>query len=167
MSSSHKFVIDTNIFIEAYKRYYSFDIAPSFWDALLQHAENGNIISIDRVKQEINSFHKNDELSEWANHHFAQWFEPTDKIEVLRTYQEIITWAVQQGQYFEAAKREFASAADSWLIAFAKTYNFIVVTHEQFRPNSQSRIFIPNVCHAFNVPYVDTFDMLRRLSIKF
>lgn len=30
MSSRHKFVIDTNIFIEAYKRYYSFDIAPSF-----------------------------------------------------------------------------------------------------------------------------------------
>jgi len=104
MSSSHKFVIDTNIFIEAYKRYYSFDIAPSFWDALLQHAENGNIISIDRVKQEINSFHKNDELSEWANHHFAQWFEPTDKIEVFRTYQKLLLGLFSRGNILRRQK---------------------------------------------------------------
>jgi len=71
MSSNRKFVMDTNVFIEAYKRYYSFDIAPSFWNALVQHAENGHIISIDRVKQEMNSFHKEDELSKWANEHFA------------------------------------------------------------------------------------------------
>jgi hypothetical protein len=88
-------------------------------------------------------------------------------VEVISTYREIITWAVQQDQYFDIAKSEFASAADSWLIAFAKTYNFTVVTHEQFHPDSKRRIFIPNVCHAFNVPYSDTFDMLRRLSIKF
>jgi hypothetical protein len=28
----------------------------TFWNALLQHAGNGNIISIDRVKQKINNF---------------------------------------------------------------------------------------------------------------
>jgi len=167
MSSNYTFVIDTSVFIEAYKRYYSFDIAPSFWNALVQHAESGHIISIDRVKQEMNSFHKEDELSKWANEHFVEWFEPTDKPEVISTYGHIITWAVQQDQYYDAAKNEFASAADSWLIAFAKTYNFTVVTHEQFDPNSKRRILIPNVCHAFNVPYVDTFDMLRCLGVKF
>ncbi|ANB57527.1 hypothetical protein GFC29_1375 [Anoxybacillus sp. B7M1] len=61
MSSSHKFVIDTNVFIEAYTRYYSFGIAPSFWNALIQHAENGHVISIDRVKQQLNRLHKEDE----------------------------------------------------------------------------------------------------------
>ncbi|KIQ93679.1 hypothetical protein LH47_02227 [Anoxybacillus thermarum] len=84
MSSNRKFVIDTNVFIEAYKRYYSFDIALFFWKALVQHAENGHIISIDRGK--LNSFHKEDELSKWVNEHFAEWFEPTDNPEVISTY---------------------------------------------------------------------------------
>ncbi|WP_311975598.1 DUF4411 family protein [Anoxybacteroides rupiense] len=34
--------------------------------------------------------------------------------------------------------------ADSWLIAFAKTYHFTVVTDR----NSKRRTLIPNVCRA-------------------
>ncbi|MEK4381930.1 DUF4411 family protein [Aeribacillus sp. FSL K6-2848] len=166
MSSNNKFVLDANVFIEAYNRYYSFDIAPSFWNALFEHAKSGNIISIDRVKQEINNFHKDDELSKWINNNFAQWFEPTDKEEVIYTYRKIITWAVNQNQYLDIAKNDFASVADSWLVAFAKTYNFIVVTHEQFNADIKKRIPIPNVCREFNVQYVNTFEMLRRLNIK-
>ncbi|PIC03990.1 DUF4411 domain-containing protein [Anoxybacillus flavithermus] len=41
------------------------------------------------------------------------------------------------------------------------------MTHEQFEPNSKRRILIPNVCRAFNVLYMDTFDMLRCLRVKF
>ncbi|WP_257722830.1 DUF4411 family protein [Anoxybacillus sp. B2M1] len=28
-------------------------------------------------------------------------------------------------------------------------------------------MLIPNVCRAFNVPYTNTFDILRRLGVKF
>lgn len=27
-----KYILDANVFIEAHRRYYSFDIAPSFWN---------------------------------------------------------------------------------------------------------------------------------------
>lgn len=52
MSSNYTFVMDTNVFIEAYKRYYSFDIAPSFWNALVQHAESGRINKISQRTRE-------------------------------------------------------------------------------------------------------------------
>lgn len=46
------YLLDTNVFIEAARRYYSFDIAPAFWTALLYYAEKGNLHSIDKVKDE-------------------------------------------------------------------------------------------------------------------
>jgi len=30
------YVLDANVFIEAARRYYAFDIAPKFWDTLIQ-----------------------------------------------------------------------------------------------------------------------------------
>lgn len=50
------FVLDANIFVEAHKRYYSFDIAPGFWQALKQKAEENLLISIDRIYSEIDKF---------------------------------------------------------------------------------------------------------------
>jgi len=36
-----EYVLDANVFIEAARRYYAFDIAPPFWESLVQHAANG------------------------------------------------------------------------------------------------------------------------------
>jgi hypothetical protein len=45
------FVLDAAVFIEAHRRYYAFDLAPKFWGSLVQHAEHGQVESIDHVKQ--------------------------------------------------------------------------------------------------------------------
>jgi len=47
------FLLDTSVFIQAARSFYSFDIVPSFWESLLRHAEKGEVVSIDRVKDEI------------------------------------------------------------------------------------------------------------------
>ncbi|HZK56157.1 MAG TPA: DUF4411 family protein [Desulfosporosinus sp.] len=161
-----KFLLDANIFIEAYQRYYSFDIAPAFWNALQQGAEAGKLISIDRVFQEINSYDDEDRLKLWANNEFSKWFASTDDEAVFNAYREIINWAVNQPQFFDSAKTEFASVADSWLIAFAKAHNYTVVTHEIYSADVRRRILIPNVCRAFDIPYINTFEMLRKLNIR-
>ena len=161
-----KYLLDANIFIEAYQRYYSFDIAPSFWDALQQNAEAGKLISIDRIFQEINSFDDTDMLKHWANEEFINWFESTDDETVFKTYRDIIQWAIDQTQFTVPAKNEFASVADSWLIACAKTRNYTIVTHEVYNEQIKRKIPIPNVCRAFDIPYINTFEMLRRLGIK-
>lgn len=59
-----EFVLDANVFIEAARRYYAFDLAPGFWESLIHYAKNGRIRSIDRVKQELER--GKDQLAEWG-----------------------------------------------------------------------------------------------------
>ena len=53
MTSNTIFIPDANVFMEASRRYYAFDIAPPFWEALSVHIKNQHIIIIDRIMSEI------------------------------------------------------------------------------------------------------------------
>jgi len=79
----------------------------------------------------------------------------------------MVNWAYGQSQFSDAAKSEFASVADGWVVAYAAANDLIVVTHEQFAPDARRKIPIPNVCIEFDVEYVNTFEMLRTLGEKF
>ena len=59
----------------------------------------------------------------------------TDDELVLQEYRKVITWVMEQTQFSDAAKAEFASVADSWLIAYSKAYDFTIVTNEQYQPH--------------------------------
>lgn len=166
MKNKVKFLLDTNVFIEAYRRYYSFDIAPSFWELLEKFAESGKIISIDRIGNELKKGNNDDPLRNWAITNFDQWFMSTDDQNVFSAYRIIIEWVQKQVQFREYAKAEFASVADSWLIAYALAYNHTIVTHEEYNKDAKKRVLIPNVCKAFNIPYINTFDMLRALKAE-
>jgi hypothetical protein len=167
------YVLDTNVFIEAYKRYYSFDIAPGFWAALLKYAKQEEIISIDRVQDELNDGYdlKNpnepDKLAIWAMDKFQPYFMTTETEDVLQEYGKIINWVHNSNNYKPAVVNEFADLtnADCWLIAYAKAYDKTLVTDEIYS-NTKKKIPIPNVCKEFDVHYVNTFQMLRNLGIK-
>jgi len=155
------YVLDTNILIDAHRRYYSFDIAPCFWRVLLELAKQGSVVSIDRVKQEL--IHNNDLLSDWAVTHFDPWFKSTDDEEVLGAYRDIMNWSFEQDQYNNYAKVELAETADSWLVAYASANDCIVATHEVYSRNAKNVIPIPNICKQFGVQFKNTFEMLRDL----
>jgi hypothetical protein len=160
------YVLDANVFIEAARHYYAFDIAPKFWDSLIQYAANGVIESIDRILDpELNK--GKDELAEWANSNFSHAFHSTNEHAVIESYGRVMTWVQDQSQYTDAAKAGFANEADGWLVAYAMAKGRIVVTHEVPAPDAKNRVPIPNVCVQFNVPYVDTFKMLRDLGVRF
>ncbi|GBD90789.1 hypothetical protein BMS3Abin04_01508 [bacterium BMS3Abin04] len=163
-----KYILDTNVFIEAFRRYYSFDIAPSFWEFLINTAKTKKIISIDRVYSELTN--GNDVLAEWIEKKFRFAFIDTkNNSEILNKYAELMNWAVNQTQYSQNAIDEFARVenADPWLIAIAIVNNFTIVTHEVFDTQIKKKIPIPNVCKEFNVDYINTFEMLRKLNFKF
>lgn len=159
------YVLDANVFIQAARRYYAFDLAPKFWEALVRHGGGGQIKSIDRVKQELER--GKDELATWAREIFADAFASTDDTDFIRSFAEIMTWVQAQGQFSDAAKADFASGADGWLVAYARVKGCVVVTHEVLDPNIRRKVPIPNVCEAFGVPFVDTFEMLRALGVRF
>ncbi|HWP91287.1 MAG TPA: DUF4411 family protein [Thermodesulfobacteriota bacterium] len=164
--SPARYVLDANVFIEAARRYYAFDIVLSFWQALVDQAKSDRVLSIDRVKAEIDR--GADALKDWANNDFHEWFVPTDQADVIEAYRQIMAWVHSQAQFTNAAKATFSRAenADAWLVAYALAKGCMIVTHEQFDQDVRSRIPIPNVCQAFGVRYVDTFQMLRDLGAK-
>jgi hypothetical protein len=159
------YLLDANVFIEAARRYYAFDLAPKFWESLVLHAEKEEIQSIDRVKQELER--GNDELATWAISQFSEAFASTDEEDITESYTEIMSWVQAQDQFSDPAKADFASGADGWLVAYAKSKGFTIVTHEVLDPNIIRKVPIPNVCEVFGVSYVDTFEMLRQLGVRF
>lgn len=159
------FALDANVFIEAARRYYAFDLAPLFWHSLLRHAEEGRIHSIDRVRAELER--QKDELAAWAKGEFSQWFVSTNRQEVIQAYGDVMRWVQAQDQFSDAAKAAFAEGADGWLVAHSKVEGCIIVTHEAPAPDARRKVPLPNVCEAFDVDFVDTFEMLRRLGVAF
>ena len=135
-----------------------------FGKNLLTKQERERILSIDKVKAELDG--KEDMLKEWANDNFAQWFEVTYTEDVLKEYGKAMKW-IEASDFRDKAKKDFTSKdnADAWIIACAMAREYVVVTHEQFKPGIRRKVPIPNVCRKFGVRSLDTFEMLRGLGI--
>jgi hypothetical protein len=166
VSAERKYALDANIFIEAKRRYYAFDLCPGFWEALVWHQARGRVGSVDRVKDELEE--GSDELTTWVKNVVpASCFASTDEPGVLKCFGQMVSWVQAQAQFHPEAKAEFADGTDGWLIAHAKANGLVVVTHEVLALDARRRVPIPNVCRAFGVGYVDTFEMLKDLGTKF
>ena len=167
---SKKYLLDANIFIEASKRYYSFDIAPGFWKNIIKYDRAGVIFSVDRVKKELER--KDDEIKTWIDSNLNNsFFVPTDNPNIFKNYAQVQNWANSHSQFTDAAKSIFAQAdeADAWLIATAITNSYVIVTEETIDrtiSNKIGNIKIPNVCENFKLEYINTFQMLRELQIE-
>ena len=158
------FVLDTNIFIEAHRRYYAQDICPGFWECLRHYALTGRLLSIDRVRAEILD---PDALVEWARQAPDELFVSTAEQPVIDSFRQMQAWVQGNTQFWFEGKEDFAVAADGWVAAYAKVHDAVVVTHEIFRANVRKRVPLPNICREFGIAYHDTFEMLRQLGISF
>lgn len=173
MSGSRKYVLDSNIFIQASNTYYGFDLCPGFWTGLIRAHEKKRVFSIDRVKNEIfkppSDKNKDpDAITSWIQKNVPEtFFKQTQDQAVYNEFQSMIEWVQSEPQFKPEAKAEFASVADGWIIAYAKVNGLAVVTHEEYAPYAQKRVPMPNVCVEFDVPYFNTFEMLDDLKIKF
>ena len=84
------YVLDTNVFVQAHRRHYAFEICTGFWDSLIHHHQIGRIVSIDRVRDEI--IH-GDALETWVkNSAPATLFAPTAVAAVTQTYAGMVHW---------------------------------------------------------------------------
>jgi hypothetical protein len=162
-----QYILDANCFIESAKQWYPFDIFPGFWDALIQKHREGKVFTLDVIEKEI----KDGDVKAWLQNdtHFRDSFVLKENKDnnVLTSYGEIVQWAEINPPFDRKNKDIFASGADGWLVAYAKTNNMIVVTQETLTDNQSKKIKIPNVCKQFNVEYINLFEMLKRLDVKF
>lgn len=166
MSGGNRYLLDANVFIEASRKYYAFDICPGFWRAVVRQHESKRVFSIDRVKTELTA--GGDELSQWAKDEApATFFKQTSDKAVRDNFAAAMKWVQAEPQFEPDAKAEFADAADGWVIAYAKTNGLVVVTHEEYAPDVKRKVPMPNVCIEFDVDYCNAFEMLRDLNVQF
>ena len=162
-------MLDTNIFIDAHRRFYAFDLCPGFWVCLEHYCREGQVRSIDQVRDEILSDEEQprDQLSEWVNQAPDALFVSSAEQSVLNAFTEMNNWVLANRQFQSQAQEEFVNVADGWVAAYAKVHNRVVVTHEILNVDAKKRVPLPNVCNEFGVKYCDTFVMLRELEVCF
>ncbi len=162
-----KYLLDSNIFIQAKNIQYPFDVFPGFWNWLERDMSVGLVNSIEPVYMELTKV--KDDLQEWVSKYKnTGCFLRVDDLATQNAYKEVIDWVYSEdSQFNEAAKSEFLAVADSWLVAKAMASDSSIVTLEKFEPNSKKKIKIPNVCNRFNVRYLNTVELLRTMGIKF
>jgi len=166
--TSRIYLVDSDVLIAAKNLYYAFDICPGFWKCLLHYHQEGQVYSIDRVRNELLAGRKTEDLVQWVQNKVpSSFFLTADNDEVNPIYTKIMLWLQRHPNYFDQAKAEFATTADGWIAAFARSRNAIVVTNEQPSPNSRRSVKLPDVCEEFNVDCETTFDMLRKLGVDF
>ena len=160
------FVLDANVFIQAHRRYYAFNICPGFWNCLLYYQKANRVLSIDRVRAEIVTGQK-DTLEKWVKDSTSnEFFVSTKNSEIVTRFGEMMQWVQESSHYLNTAKKEFAHVADGWLVAYASNNSYTVVTEEEYNRDQKNRVPIPNLCEIFNVKYTNTFGMLANLGVK-
>lgn len=75
------YVLDTNVLIQAYRNYYSFDLAPGFWDSLVEFAQRIHVV--DWVRSEMADGH-DDELAQWVRGAGAVLCQPVMDLDDVR-----------------------------------------------------------------------------------
>lgn len=153
------YLLDTNVFIEARNRYYGFDLCPGFWEWIDRAADDGRIVSLDNVRDELTD----PELDAWAADRDGL-FPRVGAVEIdgLRRVAE---WADGAG-YERAAVNTFLQGADYYLVGSALAHDHTLVTHE-VPSRSRKQIKIPDACVALEIKFLNTFAMLKREGVQF
>ena len=156
-----RYLLDTNVFVEAHRVHYGFSFCPGFWDWIDQSHAAGKLFSIEAVLEEMALY--KDALSKWARQRAAMFLGMDDR--VVSKMKEVSAWAMNN--YRENAVDEFLTCADSYLIAHAAVLDCVVVTHEQRAGSGAFRIKVPNACDAFGVKCMRTHEVLKAESAVF
>lgn len=155
-----KYILDTNIFVNALRITYPMDHFPSYWSYLLELFENETIYLSDEVKREI--FKIEDELKDWIvdNKEKITIISSSSNLDIIAFNTKIMNYIQSNPQYKPAAKLDFASAADSWIIAQDFCLGYTVVTNEKSSKDSQKKIYIPDICSEFGVRCISSTQFI-------
>ncbi len=177
-----KYILDTNVYIQAHIGYYNPDIAPNYWDLLKDFGLKDLIKSPKQVKNEITQ--KSQWLSTWKKDNRIFLDDDLDGIMPFFTEVKEIYKAVKQTNFeilkkqyrgkYTPSKDEPLSDPDIFVIATALFYKkhfpsteIVMVTKENNTINPYKSVRIPHVCKALGIRCIDDFDFLRETGTKF
>lgn len=158
------YLLDANVFIEAKERYYRMNTFPGYWDWLDACLQSEQLCSIQMIYDEVSK--SDDTFSNWIKAR-RDYFLLADDEDTQSVFTEIVQSVMANTVYKESEKIKFLGVADPLLIAKAKTLGATIITHEVLAPENSTKVKIPNICRAFDVEYLNTFELLESLEAQF
>lgn len=157
-----KYCLDANVLIQAWQKYYSPNISPSYWEIMNSFGLQNKIFMPEVVYEEI--VRTEDDLSEWLKASDI----PIRKIDekVTKCLQDI--YSANPIHKFLVDNVKSRSLADPWVIAHAMSENAIVVTKEEkVTALNSKKVKIPNVCDNMKVSWINDFQLIHELGLRF
>jgi len=157
-----KYCLDTNVLIQAWQKYYSPAICPSYWEVLNELGIQNRIFIPKVVFEEITR--TEDDLSKWIKKSKI----PVRAINeaVAKCLTSIYTANPVHINLSDNTKQR--SLADPWVIAHAMSEDACVVTKEEMvTAVNTDKIKIPNVCRNMKVRCINDFDFIGEVNLRF
>jgi hypothetical protein len=166
-----KYLVDANTLITPYQNYYSFDMYPQVWIFMKEKIQEGMIIILDKVYNEVTI--GDDDLSTWLRGiDQLSLLKHKDRV-LLTKYSNVMEYIQTCGFYTDRGLKEWADdkCADAWLVAAAMASGYTIVTFEtpvgnlnKKQPSSHPKI--PDICNHFNIRYDTLYTMMRELGFN-
>ena len=157
-----KYCLDANVLIQAWQKYYSPKFCPDYWKLLDQLGEENRIFIPQHVFDEITK--TEDELCKWLKESRVPVYPTSESVTLC--LKQIYAANPLHAQLVDNTKQR--SLADPWVIAHAINEKACVVTKEEkVTAANSTRIKIPNVCDNMNVNWINDFQLIEALNIKF
>ncbi len=157
-----KYCLDANVLIQAWQKYYSPKICPCYWDLLNDLGTRSLIFIPEMVYEEI--VRTDDDLSKWLK---------SSKIPIKKIDEQVTKclkdlYSADPNHKYLVDNTKARSLADPWVIAHALKEKAIVVTKEEkITALNSAKIKIPNVCDKMNVSWINDFQLIEELGIRF
>lgn len=166
-----KYLLDTNIYVNAYERYYRNNYFPAFW-AKFAPIMNNHVIIPKIVRDEIT---KSDWFLEWLSENYQDGV--INHKDYSEGWQTILEYVRSCGLYTDKALSDQAkgwaqeNVADPWLIAIAKQDDLILVSDETKianlgQGNLVSKAKIPDICDRQNVRCITMNEFFGEIGLS-
>jgi hypothetical protein len=147
------YVIDTSAIVDAWRKWYSPDSIPGFWDKLDNLAMLGEITLPDAVLLELQSVEP--DLYRWCKDREEYIITPSTS-----EIQNIIRTIAREYPNLQNAGAFASNFADPIVIAVAEHNGGIVITHEKATGNINGPN-IPDVCRAKNIRVIQIHHLVH------
>ena len=161
-AKANKYCLDANVLIQEWQKYYNPKFCPGYWEILNELGEKDKIFIPELVYEEI--VRTEDVLSKWLKNSKIPVNKITEPVTVC--LQRIYSANPVHKTLVDNTKAR--SLADPWVIAHALHENAVVVTKEEkVTALNSNRIKIPNVCENMGMHWINDFQLVDELGIKF
>ena len=162
-----KYLLDTNIYIGFYERYYLPAHFPTFWENFKNHIND--FVVIPKVVLDEN--YQGTWFRDWIKENFSH--DIVDHRNYAEEFAEILAHIQEQGHYKDDVLANWAreKIADPWILAIAGKENLIIVTDEtsnhslnKNQPSKNAKI--PDVASELGIACITRNEFFEKIDLK-